>query len=333
MLLPVGLMMLALLLAVIGAIFYDSSHEIIVPINRTALEEKINQEPVSASAPMVASAERVRSIALKPAPDPRLIEVTPFGLLPRKAINGDKPFDIYSRPPDQPTGNSNLPKLSIVLIRSGISESLTTEASVVLPPEVSLSISPYATDVERQIRDIRNRGHEIFLDVVSKATDSYRDDRGPHALDLLEKQGDRRERLLWMMSRFTGYAGLIGDIQEIDGRPTSLPSIIIQETRTRGLAYLELPQSRHSAAAVEPEASNESSLQLPVVVLAGERPDDLAEALKGLDAKFKKDTKLIAVIDIGPLALDSLKGWLTKHMSSEFDLVPLSVLMRKEGQG
>jgi hypothetical protein len=75
---------------------------------------------------------------LAPAPDPRLVERTRYGLLPRIGPDGIRPAQIYARPAPPKTR----PRVAILVGGLGISQSATAEAIAKLPPEVTLAFAP-----------------------------------------------------------------------------------------------------------------------------------------------------------------------------------------------
>lgn len=328
----IALLLLAVLVASAGAMLHSAPNEIVVPIDRTALEpakpKQVENVPPIAPATSERTEPVTRSLALKPAPDARLIEQTQLGLLPRKGPNGERPADLYARPVDPALASSPRPKLALVILSTGISEAMTAEAYLSLPPDVSFSVSPYAHDIERQIRNIRNRGHEVFLEVQSIAENPKQDDRGPYALDPNKNAEANRESLNWMMSRFTGYVGLLTDMIPQAAAHDGITLLLKKETETRGLAQLELVRFSNPLTDTESQNKMDSSLRRLITMLPGDRPSELKTALAQLYARFATDGKLIAVIEPGPLALDALKEWIAIHQSHEFDLVPLSAILR-----
>jgi polysaccharide deacetylase 2 family uncharacterized protein YibQ len=329
----IALLLLAVLVGSAGAVLHSAPNEIVVPIDRTALEPaKLkpteNAPPIAPAAPE--QAEPVtRSLALKLTPDARLIEQTQLGLLPRKGPNGERSADLYARPVDPALPTSPRPKLALVILSTGISETMTAEAYLSLPPDVSFSVSPYAQDGERQIRNIRNRGHEVFLEVQSIAENPKQDDRGPYALDPKKDAETNRESLNWMMSRFTGYVGLVTDLNPQAATHDGIALLLKQETETRGLARLKLVHSQHPTSESSPHDKEDSGIARLITMLPGDRPSELKAALEQLHARLETARKLIAVIEPGPLALDTLKEWLATYQSHEFDLVPLSAILRE----
>lgn len=324
--LSLGLLALAILIAIMSSFLYPHSREITVAIDRSVLDA-----PKKVDAPIGIKAEpdesvTSHSLALKPVPDPRLIEKTSLGLLPRIADNGDRPADIYARKIDLTRLQSPVPKLAMIILRSGTSETVTAEAYLALPPDVSFSVSAYARDAERQVRDIRNRGHEVFLEVQSTADMISKEDRGPFALDPRLDVDTNRERLLWMMSRFSGYAGVIADMTPKARQSDPVRKLVADDIVPRGLLFLGLvrPDSQSLAENREIDAQDRLSL----LHVPGQRPMAIRAALDRAKAEFKPGGRYIIAIDPGPLAIGILKDWIASHQSNAFDLVPLSALMQ-----
>lgn len=326
------LLALALLIAIAGGMFYSTPHELIVPIDRSVLDQMKVPESKPSPDAVDKTHKDIRSPALSLAPDSRFLEETQVGLLPRKAKNGDWPADFYARPFDQSQLNSTRPKLSIVILHSGISEALTAEAYLSLPPDVSFSVSPYAYDAERQIRDIRNRGHEVFLEVQSIAANFKQEDRGPFTLDP-KKDGDIiRENLYWMMSRFTGYVGLIADLTPQAATHDGIKTLLHNEVKMRGLAYMQLVRPDSTTLTLQKLDGDDAKLRDMILFLPGQKPSALTETLTMIETRLMSDRKLIALIDPAPLSLEILKDWLGQHQSRMFDLMPLSAVIRHKEQ-
>lgn len=326
------LLILALVIGISGAVYETRPRDLVVPIDRTILEAVTDNQKTVVANKEINTGEEARSRALMPAPDARLIEKTPSGLLPRRAENGDRPADIYARPFELMRLSPAKPKLSLVLMQAGISETLTAEAYLVLPADVSFVLSPYAEDAERQMRDIRNRGHEVYLGITSDVDADSREDRGPYALDPLKSHDQNRDHLLWAMTRFTGYVGLVSDMTAEAHQNTLLREMIESEVKLRGLTLL--PVSRRNSQTFDDIADRTLEAATTIkLVLAGYKPSDLDQALRHLTRRLQNTSRIIIFIEPGPLAIDILNLWLKTHQSRTFDLLPLSALMRLEEQG
>ena len=143
-------------------------------------------------------------VKLAPAPDPRLVERTRLGLLPRIGEDGTRPAQAYARPAAAVSG----PRIGLLVAGLGISQSVTADAIAKLPSAVTLAFGPYGTDLERAAAEARESGHEVMLQVPMEPFDYPDNDPGPHTLKVRAPVQDNIQRLQWVMGRFSGYTGL-----------------------------------------------------------------------------------------------------------------------------
>lgn len=332
---------LALLSVISGAVLMPSANDITVPIDRSALEaitkskqaqsqtqseSHSDSQTRSLSETVVPPAVIVKSLALPIAPDPRLLEHSTTMRLPKIADNGDRPADIYARPIETSREQADLPQIAIVILRAGLSEVMTAEAYLALPPDVSFAISPYASDAERQVRDIRNRGHEVFLEVLSSTGEPTREDRGPLSIDPASDESSNRDRLYRSMSQVTGYAGMIGDLhlsmKQDKGR------LLATEAKNRGLHYVAIFRPDSRSTNISHDRIFDFAAGIPRQVLNETEPSDLQVALSSLLSLLRHEDKLILLVEPGPLTIDVIKTWIDASRSRHFRLVPLSALLR-----
>jgi hypothetical protein len=96
--------------------------------------------------------------------DPRLVETSRHGPLPKIASDGTRPADAYARP-GKPGGKPDGLRIAIVVTGLGVSASGTTEALAKLPGPITLAFGPYGTDLDRWVARARGEGHEVLLQV------------------------------------------------------------------------------------------------------------------------------------------------------------------------
>jgi len=70
--------------------------------------------------------------ALRPAPDPRLVERGRYGLLPRIGPDGATPASVYARPADAAAAPG--PRVAVLVGGLGIGQAATVDAIAKLPP-------------------------------------------------------------------------------------------------------------------------------------------------------------------------------------------------------
>ena len=253
-----------------------------------------------------------RRNGLGPAPDPRLIEALPMGLLPRIGDDGSRPSEIYARPATPAVGNiGSEPRIAILISGAGIGHLATVEAMVKLPADIALALSPYATDIDRQAADIRSEGHEIYLDLpISQSSELY-GGAGPRELGDSFDLETNQSRLRWALGRFPGYVGLSGHFRDRLKDGGSAASALA-ELATRGLLQFDL--------------SND-----PINLDADLRTQAIDDALHRLEQTAREKGQAIGVAGTTPLAIDRLKNWSATLASRGFRLVPVSTLLHPTG--
>ena len=235
--------------------------------------------PVSATGPgsIVLKVPQPEAAGLVPAPDARLVETGPFGPLPKIGADGSRPADVYAGR-SEPAGGK--PRIAILLGGMGLDPAVTAQAGHSLPPAITFGFAPYGDNLDMQVRQAREAGHEVIL--LLPMEDFGKDEASlPH--QLLAGPGNNKDRLHWLMGRFTGYAGvgnylggrLLGD--EAALQP------ILREIAARGLYFADDGRTPRSlAGAIGPD------LGLPVVsadVVIDAKPDpaSITEALARLE--------------------------------------------------
>ncbi|MEI6571911.1 MAG: divergent polysaccharide deacetylase family protein [Alphaproteobacteria bacterium] len=280
--------------------------------------------------PLITATSRrtLTSHGLAPAPDPRLIEIIPDGVLPIRAADGATPLNVYARPmPPQSSTAAKTPSVSLILRGAGIGQLVTLEASLRLPGEMSFALSPYAREIDRQVDEIREEGHEVLLDIPIMARDQNYEDTGPKALIPAAPEAENHSRLKWSMARVAGYAGLLavsGSDSVISG---DLKDLLTKQAETRGLGLI-------TGSRLEPSTPLSQSEQASINVLIGRDipATQIDNALERLTAEAKRNGSAIGVAVITPLAIERLKKWSEGLAAQGVRLVPASAVLLRTGQ-
>ncbi|MDB5498932.1 MAG: hypothetical protein JWP28_2963 [Phenylobacterium sp.] len=159
----------------------------------------------------------------------------PAGPLPIIAQDGRTPFEAYRRP-FIPNGR---PKVALVIGGLGLNERATQAAIETLPPEITLSFTPYAEGLQGWIDMARARGHEVLLETPMEPIDYPDNDPGPYTLMAGAQGPETVKKLEWILSRATGYFGLTNYLGSrflsSDGGYQTFASAV----RGRGLAFVD----------------------------------------------------------------------------------------------
>ena len=138
--------------------------------------------------------------------EPELIEMTSDGPLPKISDSGRKPMTAYARDYDR---NDPRPKVALILTGLGLSATVTQTAVDQLPGGVTFSFTPYGSTLQGAVSTSRANGHEVLLEVPLEPYDYPDNDPGQNTLLTGKPAADNPARLSWIMSRATGYAGVL----------------------------------------------------------------------------------------------------------------------------
>lgn len=257
--------------------------------------------------------------------DPRLVERTPQGLLPRIAPDGSKPREVYARTFRAPGGrDASSPRVAILIGGLGIGAQTTSEAISKLPGAVSLAFAPYGADLERVVSSARAAGHEAFLQVPMEPLDYPDNDPGPRTLLTTLPTDRNMERLHWAMSRFQGYAGLVNYMGGKFTASEAALAPILREAHRRGLMTVD---DGTSARSLLPQIA--ASLELPA--LRGDihldrtpTPAELDAQLQRLESIARERGFALGIGSALPVTIERVARWARTLESRGFILVPVS---------
>ena len=282
------------------------------------------------------------STSLTTAPDPRLVEQARFGIVPKISEDGAKPRDVYSRPvmavnPEIQLHGSDSgftsalskPKVGIIVIGAGLSSTSTIEALIALPADITFAFSPYANNAGNQVADARRDGHEVMLEIPMESTSPRIQDPGRMALLTELEINENLDRLSWIMSRFSGYFGLIPALGEkFLAQPEKLMPVL-QDLSDRGLTMI----SPITSPITEDLARR---LKLPFDQVSIQIDANLDEKSIGVELTKLEEMarkKGSAIGTMRPLGLTTrqLKTWIKTLSDKGIELVPVSAIVLNQG--
>ena len=268
-----------------------------------------------------------RAIRLAPAPDPRLVENGPHGPLPRIGTGGARPFDVYKRPLESRAAGSGRPRVAILIGGMGLNEAGTRSAISRLPDTVSLAFAPYATDLPAQAARARADGHEVFLQVPMESFDHAGGDPGPHTLRSASNPQENLDRLRWLMSRMTGYVGIVNYLgARLMAEPAAI-SPVLNELGRRGLAFVDDGSSARSIAMGFAPAARAPAARAEVVIDAVTGREAVNAALARLEAAARANGAAIGTASALPATIEDIARWAATLEARGVDLVPVSAII------
>ncbi len=258
---------------------------------------------------------------LAPAPDPRLIEQGRHGILPRIGEGRQRPLDVYARTEELGSG----PRIAILVTGLGVGQSATAAATARLPQAVSLAFAPYGPEIDRAAARARDAGHEVFLALPMEPFDYPDSDPGPQALLTSQKGPENADRLAFLLSRFTGYVGLVN---LMGGKMMADPAFepVLKEIGARGLGFVDDGTSPKAAAT--PNKGRTPVARAEIVLDAVPRPEAIDAALARAEALARGNGFALASVGGSLMSVDRIARWARDLDAKGIRLVPVSVALR-----
>jgi polysaccharide deacetylase 2 family uncharacterized protein YibQ len=173
--------------------------------------------------------------ALPPAPIAGLSAPGPGGLLPIIAADGRASWKAYARP----FVDDGRPKIALVIGGLGLNADAARQAIDALPPEVTLSFSPYAEGLQALIDRARAAGHEVMVEIPMEPLDYPDTDPGPYTLMSAAQPEEISHKLDWLMSRTTGYFAVTNAFGSRFLAQEKTMAPFTQALRQRGVAFVD----------------------------------------------------------------------------------------------
>lgn len=264
---------------------------------------------------------------LLPAPDPTLVEETRDGPLPVVGKDGRKPWEVYARPFDQ---TDKRPRVALIISGLGQSTGATEAAIQRLPGAVTLAFSPYAKNLTQWMDLSRAAGHEVLLTVPMEPIGYPDNDPGPHTLLTSLSDKENRDRLLYLLSRFPGYIGVLNTMgARLTTTPQSLKPVL-QELRDRGLMFVDARSSLRSVAASQareiglPRAINNRFIDIKA------SRSEIDQRLDELERMARESGYALGIGSPYPVTVERVVLWAQELDSRGIALAPVSAVADKQ---
>ncbi len=153
------------------------------------------------------------------------------------------------------------PRLAVLVIGLGMSETTTRMAIEQLPGPISLAFSPYGPNLESQMAAARAAGHEVLLGLPMEPANFPLNDPGPRALMTGNPLPENMARLQWVLGRGTGYVGVTNAASAVLRGERFMASSeamrpVYEVLRERGLLFIEARPGERVTTAVPARAAD-----------------------------------------------------------------------------
>ena len=267
--------------------------------------------------------------ASKPLLDPKLVEATRHGAIPKIGPDGVRPSARYARPRDLPANKKDSPLISIVIGGLGIGASGTADAFAKLPATVTFALAPYGTDLEKLAERARADQHELLLQVPMEPFDYPDNDPGPQTLLTSLTSEQNVDRLHWLMSRFQGYVGLMSYMGARFTASEQGLAPVLRDAAQRGLIYVDDGSSSRSIAGQLAGAHNLPFARTDIVLDTVPTPVEIDRALARLEMKARDSGVAVGFATAQPATIARIADWAKKVEARGIFLVPITMVAIK----
>lgn len=257
--------------------------------------------------------------------EPKLLETSRHGPIPKVAQDGTRPADIYARPVKTAEGATpNAPRVVIVIGGLGVGVGNTMDAISKLPAPVTLAFTPYGNDIDKFVARARGDNHEVLLQVPMEPFDYPDNDPGPQTL-LSTLAGEQNvDRLHWLFSRFQGYVGVTNFMGARFTASEQAMAPVLREVARRGLIYVDDGSSPRSVANQIAGANNLPFAKTDVVIDSVSSPEEIDKALTRLETMARDRGIAVGYGSALPVTIERIAAWAKAVQGRGIVLAPVS---------
>lgn len=258
------------------------------------------------------------------APQSALLKKTDAGQIPTIAPDGRESWKAYARPFD---GGDKRPRIAVVVYDLGLIKEAGEAAIARLPPEVTLSFSPYAPKLEDWVKRSHAGGHETLLDLPMDGRSFPMRDPGPSALISSLSSTENQRKLETLLAKAQGYNGLMA----VDGQrflsASQQVDMLFRALKQSGLLFID------NGLSGDPTAQRVAEmLDLPYAkanIMIDERHFRTAVDIRLRKAEDDAQAKgrALVVIPARPLAMDRVAAWARDLSARGIALAPVSAVV------
>jgi polysaccharide deacetylase 2 family uncharacterized protein YibQ len=281
---------------------------------------------------VVPSPNGATAAAVPPPVDPKFVEMTPHGPVPRIAADGVRPADAFARPVQPLPGKPDAPRVGLIVDGLGVSANATADAIAKLPGAVTLGFIPYGNDVAALAIRARAGGHEILLQVPMEPFNYPDNDPGPQTLLTTLTPPQNIDRLYTLMGRLQGYVGLTNTMGAKFTASEDALAPILRETAKRGLIYVDDGTNPRSIAGRIAGANNLPFVHADVVLDSVPTPIEIDKALDRLEMMARERSFAVGVSSALPVSIEHIAAWAKAAEGRGLLLVPISAIAARGKQ-
>ena len=260
---------------------------------------------------------------------PHISEDTENGPLPIIAKDGRQPWIEYSRNFKQ---SDRKPRVAIIVNNLGLSATYTEQILKLMPKNITLSFSHISPKLKKWVREARQKGFEVLIDLPMEPDGFPRNDPGRSTLLTSLSEVENLNRLEYVMVQSGGYVGLLSTHGSKFTLNSELLLPILKAIKDRGLLYVD---SRTTSQSLGPELS--SDIQLPrafnnVFIDKIPSQEHITTKLRELERIVMDKKFAVAIARPLPISMEILSEWASSLKKKGIALAPITAIADKQSQ-
>jgi uncharacterized protein len=303
------------------------------PSRQTAreLEESAGvrvMRPNNASAPgsvIIRVPDANQSTRLAAANDKRITERGRHGNMPRLGPDGQRAAEVYARPMTMAQRTATV-RVAIVVGGLGIGAQTTMDAVRRLPENISLAFAPYGGELERQVAQARESGHEVLIHAPMEPFDFPDNDPGPKTLMASTAVDQNQDKLHWLLSRVQGAVGVVNYMGARFASTEPALAPVVREIGQRGLFMLDDGSSGRSLIPQVAGGVGTASARADVVLDAVQKGPEIDQALARLETIARQKGSAVGFAMALPVSVERIARWARAAEGRGIVIVPVSAL-------
>jgi hypothetical protein len=229
------------------------------------------------------------------------------------------------------TGKTGEPNIAIIITDLGLSKATTKEA-LKLPGDITLSFSPYGSDLNEWMQHARELGFDVMLNMAMEPADYPLSDPGPLAL---LTQASKSENLVQMDHIFglvEKYEGLMAPVNERFTHNENSVFPILEALKEKEVLFVYQAKPGNDHLPRLAETARLDYLDYDMIIDENLSPEALDEQLALLESRAKAEGTVLAVGRPYPLTVNRLKSWVKEVESRGVHVIPITSyqLLKKE---
>jgi polysaccharide deacetylase 2 family uncharacterized protein YibQ len=172
----------------------------------------------------------------------------------------------------------------------------------------------------------REAGHEVLLELPMEPFGYPQNDPGPHTLLTSVNASENLTRLNWLMSRFTGYVGVMNYQGARFTASASALKPVLSSLSSRGLLYVDNGASARSLAPTLARDVGMPTALATRIVDPVQNPEVIATALDTLEKVSLETGSAIGIASGFPVTVDALAEWAQSLAQDGYVLVPVTAI-------